>query len=50
MAFFMVLTGLLAWSTRNGSVPFYVLGINDWVWLVVVILTVFIWFGHGSKA
>ncbi|WP_457751447.1 hypothetical protein [Thermococcus sp.] len=50
VALFMVLTGLLVWGTRNGSIPPAYLGATGWAWLVVVILTVFMWVRRGSTA
>jgi len=38
-----VLTGLLAWEARNGSVPSAYLGVVGWVWLAVVVVTVLLW-------
>lgn len=50
VALFIVLTGLLVWGTLNGSIPPAYLGVTGWVWLAVVIATVLLWFGRGSKA
>ncbi|WP_258083060.1 hypothetical protein [Thermococcus thermotolerans] len=50
MAIFMVLVGFLVWRTRNGSIPSAYLGAAGWVWLVVVIVTVFVGFRRSSKA
>ncbi|WP_175058931.1 hypothetical protein [Thermococcus sp. 2319x1] len=49
MAVFMVLTGFIVWGIRSGNIPFYVMGAVGWIWLAVVIVTVLLWLGSGSK-
>ncbi len=50
MAVFMMLMGFLVWGTHNESIPLAYLGAAGWIWLAVVIATVLLWFGRGSKA
>ncbi|NJE05971.1 hypothetical protein E3E36_07390 [Thermococcus sp. M36] len=49
MAAFMVLTGFVVFGITDGNIPFYVLGAIGWIWLAVVIVTVLLWLGSGSK-